>query len=106
MGNFYECSSLKQISISLSVTEIEEKAFRKRTSLNHVVFESPSSVCIFNENSFDGCSTLEQIILPSSIVSIENEAFLNCSSLKQISIPFSTTYTNIGIDSNVKVIRT
>ena len=56
---FFECSSLKTISIPEGVTTIEE-------------------------NAFEGCSSLVTVVLPASLESVEDSGFAYCSSLKTV----------------------
>ena len=43
------------------------------------------------ERAFNGCTTLESIIIPEGVTSIGNKAFQNCSGLTSIMIPESVT---------------
>ena len=56
VGAFYNCSSLKRITIREGVTEIGENAF------------------------YSSCNYLEELIIPSSIISIGSNAFYRCPS--------------------------
>ena len=40
---------------------------------------------------FDGCSSLESIVLPDSVTSIGGRAFIGCSALRRVNIPDSVT---------------
>ncbi len=40
---------------------------------------------------FDGCESLESVILPESLTAISNNAFANCKKLKSVNIPASVT---------------
>ncbi|KAK8895355.1 hypothetical protein M9Y10_023817 [Tritrichomonas musculus] len=84
-----ENSSLKQIIIPSSVTEIGNSAFRGCSLLTQITI--PSSVTKIGEYTFYGCSSLTQISIPSSVTKIGNVAFGGCSSLTQILIPSSVT---------------
>ena len=42
---------------------------------------------IFNENSFDKCKQLKEIIIPESVKRIESYAFQNCTALEDVSLP-------------------
>lgn len=63
IGNsaFYECTSLKEVSLSENLTSIGSKAFY-------------------------GCSALGSITIPGSVVSIKDQGFSGCDVLKQVNI--------------------
>lgn len=46
------------------------------------------------ERAFNGCTTLESIIIPEGVTSIGSKAFKNCAGLKSVQIP--STVTEIG----------
>ena len=46
----------------------------------------PSNVRIIGENSFEGFSRIETIVLPESVTDIESEAFYNCAGLKAVTL--------------------
>ena len=66
------------------VREIGNKAFYECTSLKGVTI--PDSVTSVNKNAFYNCSSLTNVIIPDSVTSIGVEAFRNCSSLTSITI--------------------
>ncbi len=63
IGNsaFYECTSLKEVSLSDNLTNIGSSAFY-------------------------GCSSLGSITIPGSVVSMKDKSFYGCDALKQVNI--------------------
>lgn len=51
----------------------------------------------FEENPFNKCLALKEVIIPSSVTHIKDIAFCVCSSLKEITIPDSVVF--IGNDA-------
>ena len=88
---FYECSSLRSITIPNSVTSIENYAFYGCTSLNSITI--PNSVTSIGENAFSYCN-FSSITIPTSVTSIGDCAFFDCNDLTSITIP--TSVTSIG----------
>lgn len=109
---FYNCSSLKNITIPNSVTWIGGYAFDNCTSLTSVtipnsvtsivfaVFASctsltsvtiPDSVTTIGDYAFSGCTSLTSITIPDSVTRIGHYAFFYCTSLASITIPDSVT---------------
>lgn len=84
---FYNCSSIKTVSIPNNVTTIGA-AFHGCTGLTSVAI--PNSVTSIS-GTFDGCINLESVSLPNSLTSIGGSTFSGCSSLTSISIPKSVT---------------
>ena len=105
-GAFYECTTLKNITIPKSVIEIGDSAFsctalKSVTIPNNVTkigeetfsyteLESitiPDSVTEIGYNAFSFCKALKNIILPNSVIEIGNGAFSECTALESVTIP-------------------
>lgn len=87
---FYNCTSLTNVNIPSSVTEIRNSVFKGCTSLTSV--NIPSSVTEILRGAFEGCSSLASVNIPSSMTKIEEKSFHGCSSLTSINIPSSVTW--------------
>lgn len=97
-GAFYNCKSLKTITIPANVETIEEGTFVNCTSLESVIFESSSKLkeiqgaasaggsysSKYNAGTFYNCTSLKAINIPASVESIGFLAFGNCTSLSSI----------------------
>ncbi len=75
----YVPSSLKEIIILDSCTNIGDCAFRGCTSLTSITI--PSTVTSIGDYAFRGCTSLTSITIPRSVTSIGYYAFEGCSSL-------------------------
>lgn len=87
---FYNATSLIEITIPTSLTDMGRDAFENCTSLTKVTILYGGLTNI-KSSAFQGCSSLTEINIPNSVTSIENYAFSECSSLKEITIPKSVT---------------
>ena len=112
---FYNCASLKNITIPNSVDELEYSAFNSCKNLENVII--PDSVNEIGCAAFESCTSLESIKIPDSVNKIGYSAFLLCTSLKNIKISNGvkkiesstfescTSLSNITIPDNVNEIE-
>ena len=116
---FQGCSSLKEIVLPDTVTDIEREAFANCTAMQRIrlpagldyspgtsIFEGctaleyaefPQGVRCVPSRIFFGCTALQTVLLPESLTKIEFEAFMNCTSLHVINIPDNVS--SIGSDA-------
>ena len=92
---FYDCTSLKSITIPDSVTSIVDYAFYNCSSLTSVVI--PDSVASIGDSAFSWCQSLTNITIPDSVTSIEDYAFYGCENLASVTIPNSVTSIGRGV---------
>ena len=108
-GAFYECGSLRSVTILPSVTSIGGRAFFWCGSLRSVTI--PDSVTSIGDQAFRGCEKLADsagfvivkgvlydykghggdVTIPEGVTSIGDEAFRGCSSLTSVTIPEGVT---------------
>jgi hypothetical protein len=85
IGNmcFYE-SGLRNYSIPTSVRSIDSWAFARCRNLKQVSL--PSHTHFIGSGAFLECEELEEVILPDSLQSLGNGAFTQCMNLRSVSI--------------------
>ena len=101
--NAFYNSTLQEIVIPESVTDIEDYAFGSCSKLTSVTIGD--GVTSIGESAFRNCSSLTSITIPESVTSIGQSAFSSCSSLTSITIPNSVTsmgYWAFGYCSSLK----
>ena len=88
---FYNCKTLKSVTIPSGVTSIGSYAFRGCRSLQSITV--PGSVTSIGSYAFYGCSSLQEVTLPdnNNLSTIENYTFYGCNGLTSITIPDSVT---------------
>lgn len=101
-GAFSNCTSLSQITIPKSVETIMPAAFKNCSSLESVIFEDGSRLCViqggyaipyqneqftmpFYFGAFSDCTSLKSIVIPAGVKSILKTAFRNCTALESVS---------------------
>ena len=100
IGNlaFWECTSLKEVTIPQSVTSIGDKAFYDCRGLTSVTI--PQSVTSIGDHAFDECIHLKTLSfgensfgenIETNIKTIGNYAFFHCNDLESVTIPQSVT---------------
>ncbi len=77
-------NSFSSISLPDSITDIGSFAFMLCENLNSITI--PEKVTVINELTFGGCSSLTTITIPAGITSIETEAFSTCTSLHTVNM--------------------
>jgi len=72
-------SSITEVVLSDSITEIPAKAFADFTNLTKVTL--PSAIRTIPNEAFKNCTALKSVTIPSSVTRIGDSAFENCTSL-------------------------
>lgn len=89
---FYDCGSLKSVSIPDGVTTIGTAAFQNCDNLETVSI--PESVTNIGSEAFSFCSCLKNVSIPNGVTSIYVDTFYNCNNLRSVIIP--NTISSIG----------
>lgn len=115
-NNAYSYTSLTNINLPNTITEIGYNAFAHCDNLTNITISE--SVTTIEYNAFEYCNKLESIIIPKSVISIEMEAFRYCDSLYSVEILgeveeiSSRTFdscinlTSVKLPDNLKIIGT
>ena len=85
-------TSFEELQYFTGLTSIEYQAFNGCRSLESIVL--PNSIITIGNSSFAGCNALSSIDIPSSVATIEGAAFTSCYAFTEVTIP--ATVTNIG----------
>ena len=86
-GAFSDCTSLKNVYLSSSVSVIGDNAFSNCTSLESITI--PKCDSPLGQSAFSYCANLKTVEIKNGLPGIESSAFYGCSSIKTISIPDS-----------------
>ena len=81
---FYNCTSLKDVTLGDSVENIRECAFSNCTSLKNI--NIPSSTKLIGDNAFANCYELPSINISSGVTTIGACAFYHCRNLNSVII--------------------
>lgn len=87
---FYACSSLESIVLPPGTKEIGMGCFCGCTSLSAVSL--PQALSVLPDSCFRACTSLSDIVMPPDIVTIEKFCFSGCTGLKYVSL-------NSGLES-------
>lgn len=91
---FSNCTKLKNLKLSGSVSEIGMDCFSGCTSLTSVTI--PNGVKSLAPGAFMHCTKLNTVKLPKTLTSIYMHAFAGCTSLKSITIPSKVSMIDYG----------
>lgn len=98
---FYDCRSLKSITIPNSVVSIGSQAFSYCTSLESITI--PDSVTSIEWYAFAGCESLISVTIPDSVMTIRYHAFSDCYSLTEFKGKFAEDNGRILVIDGVLV---
>lgn len=87
---FYECSNLKEVTISSKISQIGSCAFYGCSLLSEIII--PNSVVSIGSSAFSKCSNLTLISLPSELKEIPYGLLKDCTKLNEIAIPLNVHY--------------
>lgn len=82
---FFNCSSLKSVSLPTTVKKIDFCAFAVCSNLESVTI--PEGVTSIGACAFEFSENIKTMKLPSTVTEIGNRAFYNCKGLESINIP-------------------
>ena len=96
-GAFNNCTNLSslQLPINENYTEIESYIFEGCTSLEEVII--PNNITRIWTGSFYGCTALERVVLPNNLQGISSLAFGRCPNIKEVyatRVPTSDEYSS------------
>ncbi|MBO5773056.1 MAG: leucine-rich repeat domain-containing protein, partial [Clostridia bacterium] len=86
---FYDNNTLTSITLSESITSIDDSAFRSCSNLINI--NIPSGIATIGNYAFDDCTRLTSLTIPNSVTTIGDYTFYGCTSLTSITIPSSVT---------------
>lgn len=86
---FYNCANLQSVDLSQAtgLESIGDSAFRSCTSLKEIAI--PDTVTELPELTFGYCTALESVTLSESLVTVGKSAFYGCTALTEITLPDS-----------------
>ncbi|MGN1061024.1 MAG: leucine-rich repeat protein, partial [Candidatus Coproplasma sp.] len=97
---FYNCTSLRSITIPNGVNSIGDYAFYGCSSLTSVEF--PVSLTSIGNKAFYCCTALTSITIPDNMTSIGNDAFFGCTKLIEV---YNRSSLSISYNDNSYVAR-
>ena len=86
-STFAQITTLKNVTLGDSITEIPNMAFYECKGLQTVSI--PSGLTKIGTQAFFGCSSLQDVTLPESLTEIGYQAFRDCDALTSITFPDS-----------------
>ena len=112
---FNGCENITQINFTSTLNGIGIAAFQNCTSLIKFNTEQENTLCLYGKNAsvgnyaFNGCSTIENILLDENVNVLGDYAFANCINVKEINLNNSINsigayaFQNISIPTEVVV---
>lgn len=85
MMQFYACRAVETITLSDTLTSLNQYAFDYCGSLKTITI--PPRVTSIGAYTFQNCYAIKEVILPKGVTSLGNYAFNNCYCLERITLP-------------------
>ena len=85
--SFANCQKLKNVNFNDDVKEIESLSFDGCSSLETLVIPDNITENGISYGAFDGCKSLKNINIPDDITTIQDYTFRGCKSLNQLILP-------------------
>jgi hypothetical protein len=79
------------VDIDPAITSLDEGVFAGLTGLTNIRFPVESTVDTITARSFQGCSSLKDIVFPVGVTRLGDQSFQGCSSLTSMTIPSGVT---------------
>lgn len=101
-GDFYIPSTIQPqyYSGTWTVIEISKSAFRNCSSIRNIYI--PNTITNIEVNAFQNCSSLESITIPESVTSIGSGAFSGCTSLEKVKLKCPNVGTWFRYNGTIK----
>lgn len=93
---FQNLKALRSVTISGNIETIGSGAFLNFSTLQTVIFETPSSLRTIESNAFCASGISGDLVIPSSVKTIGNSAFQQCTALTSVTIPADSQLDYIG----------
>ena len=88
---FADLPNLTTVTLGKRVNKISDYAFRGCEALTTIIFQESSKLTAVGVAAFEGCISLEDVILPQSVTTIGQRAFEGCSALATLSLGSGVT---------------
>ena len=86
---FYNCNSLKSVTLGKGLTSIPNTSFCNCTALETVEF--PENIQQIGNSAFSGCTALKTVDFQEGLTVIGSYAFQGCTALQSVTFPESLT---------------
>lgn len=92
---FYRCSGLASVSLPNTVIEIKQQSFSGCSEMDNIYLNT--NLQKIGDAAFSDCSSVSRIVLPNSVSDVGNNAFSNCTHLESIVLPNQLTKISDGL---------
>lgn len=91
---------ITEVNIDAGVESLGDMAFYKCTALQAVNFAAGSQLAVVGGSAFNGCASLEEVVLPAGVTTIYGNAFANCPALTAVTIPKTVAFVSTAAFKN------
>lgn len=89
-------NDITKVVIEKEVSALGDRTFFYMTNIEHVIFETESTLISTGQGVFHKCEKLKEIEIPKSVASLGMETFGSCTALETVIFSENTKLTTIG----------
>ena len=101
---FGDCGNLRTVTLGKQLTQIPFGAFDGCVSLEEIII--PGNVRIIDRNAFYDCTALRRVVLEEGVTTVVEQAFYGASALEEITFPASLLEVEANALSGCRSLQT
>ena len=95
---FEGCARLTAVDLAkTNINTIGYEAFKNCTKISSLLLPVNDSYTTIRDNTFEGCSSIKEVIFPNNVTSINSYSFYGCTALERVVLPNALSTGSYGV---------